>query len=644
LAGDNFEEALGLQQEIDAAVKGKNYERLLPLVKRFLKLKPDNARMQRLAVNLKRNRPERAIRNYKGTGKYFDVAGRLVDVKEIVASLFLIVALFFGVTYGVKHLDKLPTARDLMSSQPPANDVADRKDKVDVAPNRESAASGNITAEAVRTSASWPAAFSRHLETRATGRFLSAFDRQNGAVFWDSSRGLQYGSTFPPRPGSQLLCLDVSPDERWVATAFRNADSRITRIVVWDLTSGEIKRTFEDLAVDVNQLAWHQSGKLFASGASDGRISFWSVDRDRPFSWNPTIIEHLAGISGLTWYPKLSSLVSSSFDGTFKIWYLPEDIDAVQAPIRPPHTLRGYPYGALGTGYDISGKHLIVCGAATIDVWEFIGNPRIRLSLPGKAFAWAPDGNSFVTAGSAGMETEAKRWATESGKMLAHYRGGCTRSITAITFSPTGRLLFTDGSDEAFMVWDVESGRRIPDRESALISEWGPIAADPARSAQAVVPTAFFPAEKASREMPPGSQRPARVAVTQCHPLPIAETGFWVDIPESLHEATVFEPPSNGKSQFRNVVEVEVLEGGALALAAAWSTEPIDPAASINDVDLVTEQQLIDRGWTPTDTITRPRAGEAPDKQRIFRRQVKTGEKFRLATRNLTAPFVIIPN
>jgi hypothetical protein len=102
-ATQNYEDSIGLQQEIDDAVKERRYERLLPLVKRFLKLKPNSLRMQNLARNLARNSPERAARHYRGAGKYFDVAGRLVEVKELAVGVFLIVGLCLGVTYGVRQ-------------------------------------------------------------------------------------------------------------------------------------------------------------------------------------------------------------------------------------------------------------------------------------------------------------------------------------------------------------------------------------------------------------------------------------------------------------------------------------------------------------------------------------------------------------
>ena len=96
-----FDDYMGLQQEIDDALKNKNYVHLLPLVKRYVKLKPDNSEMQRLAKDLARNRPDRGKETYKvELGKYFDVAGRLVEPTEIVGGLVFIIVLVVGVTYG----------------------------------------------------------------------------------------------------------------------------------------------------------------------------------------------------------------------------------------------------------------------------------------------------------------------------------------------------------------------------------------------------------------------------------------------------------------------------------------------------------------------------------------------------------------
>ena len=158
----------------------------------------------------------------------------------------------------------------------------------------------------------WPAAFTRNFITRPSGRFLTTWERQTGAVFWDSGGGLVKGSTFPKRPGEQLLHGRLAGRTLGCHSFRVTRKIVLTTIVLWDLTTGKIKHAVEGLAVDVDQLAWHPSGKLFATGAWNGRASFWSLSRDRLLSRSPGV-EHLAGISGLTFHPKVSSLVARQF-------------------------------------------------------------------------------------------------------------------------------------------------------------------------------------------------------------------------------------------------------------------------------------------------------------------------------------------
>jgi len=100
-AADSLEEYLALQEQIERALKRKNAETLLPLVTRFLVLKPDNLKMERLAEHLEHNSPARAIATYRGTGNYWDVAGRLVEPRQLVGGIALILLIFAGVTVAI---------------------------------------------------------------------------------------------------------------------------------------------------------------------------------------------------------------------------------------------------------------------------------------------------------------------------------------------------------------------------------------------------------------------------------------------------------------------------------------------------------------------------------------------------------------
>ena len=96
------DECSTLRQEIDDSFKRKKYSRLRPLLERYLKLKPDNAKMQRLLRDLNKNHPARAVANYQGTQAYVDVAGQLVEPKELILSVALIAVIFLALSYSVR--------------------------------------------------------------------------------------------------------------------------------------------------------------------------------------------------------------------------------------------------------------------------------------------------------------------------------------------------------------------------------------------------------------------------------------------------------------------------------------------------------------------------------------------------------------
>ncbi len=115
LTEEPADESARLKQEIDEAVRRKKYARLAPLVIRYLKLKPNAPKMERLLRDLAKNRPARAVANFKGHRRYLDVAGRLVEPKELALSVIGILALFLGVSYFMQSS---------LANRAPANNVA----------------------------------------------------------------------------------------------------------------------------------------------------------------------------------------------------------------------------------------------------------------------------------------------------------------------------------------------------------------------------------------------------------------------------------------------------------------------------------------------------------------------------------------
>ncbi|MBI5759611.1 MAG: serine/threonine protein kinase, partial [Planctomycetales bacterium] len=96
-ANDSYEECLLLRQDIDESLKRKKYSRLRSLLERYLKLKPDSPKLERLLRNLEKNHPARAVANFQETQTYYDVAGRLIEPKELIQYVVLLTVICLAV-------------------------------------------------------------------------------------------------------------------------------------------------------------------------------------------------------------------------------------------------------------------------------------------------------------------------------------------------------------------------------------------------------------------------------------------------------------------------------------------------------------------------------------------------------------------
>ena len=200
-----------------------------------------------------------------------------------------------------------------------------------------------------------------------------------------------------------------SPDGSLLAVALEGRP-----IKLWDVTSGEVLRTFAEQPDTVTfSIAFSPDGALLAAGVHGGMVRLWDVARGQVVG----TLDHGGAsddVHDLAFSPDGSVLASAGNDNTVHLW----DVASGQSV----HTLRH------GDG------------------------------LYGVAFS--PDGSLVA---SACCDRTVKLWDVKSGSMLRSLPHD--DEVMAVAFSPDGTLLASGGYDNLVYLWGIASSEEVKQDE-----------------------------------------------------------------------------------------------------------------------------------------------------------------------------------
>ena len=210
-------------------------------------------------------------------------------------------------------------------------------------------------------------------------------------------------------------------------------------------------RVLQDHRGSVMSLSFSPDGSKLVTSSRDGTIKLWDVASGR---LERTITGHADDVYCVTYSPDGALLASGSGDKTIRLW------DA--KTFETIRTLEGHAEVVRWVTFSPDGKTLASAGGdLTVRLWD-IATGKEKKSLEGhvsvvKMVRYVPDGNTLVSTGADGT---VRTWDIESGKETA-LLDGHTSSIEGVAISPDGTRYASSSNDNTVRVWDAKTNEPL---------------------------------------------------------------------------------------------------------------------------------------------------------------------------------------
>jgi WD40 repeat protein/DNA-binding SARP family transcriptional activator len=251
-------------------------------------------------------------------------------------------------------------------------------------------------------------------------------------------------------PKLRMGGVAFSPD----GSTFAVPNRRGPGVTVRESDSGQTRLVLKGHPAIIARLAYSPDGTLLAGTDSAGvnqdeanwEIPIWDTDTGELVH---VLKGHTADVVTSAFSADGTKLVTSSYDGTLRIWDLASGTEEASLDIG---------IDAFGLGFSADDRYLLAGTRSSIRVWDATDLEELD-PLEGhedwiQALAFGRDG----MVASVSFDGTTRIWDIEARRELARMRGH-SGPVVGVAFSPDGTTVATSGMDGTTKLWDVATGR-----------------------------------------------------------------------------------------------------------------------------------------------------------------------------------------
>ena len=241
------------------------------------------------------------------------------------------------------------------------------------------------------------------------------------------------------------LSASYSFDGKWIVTTNESGD-----ILVHDALTGEVVAA-QSVDTPVRAASFDpQNSQRLVTGDSNGQVIVWDMGQDAPAL---VLDAHDSNVTSAVFSPDGSKILSSSFDGTAKVWDAKDGTQLLTLESSDGSAVQDARFSDDGRQIVIASENNIAqtwdANSGT-ELMQFIGHTDYVLAAD-----FSPDGN-YVYTGS--YDNTIRRWDSKTGESL-QVLAGHTGKVNDLDVSPDGNLLVSGSADTTVKVWDLNTGR-----------------------------------------------------------------------------------------------------------------------------------------------------------------------------------------